>query len=127
MMARWFITLGALNGLAAIGLGAFGAHGLKQILDASAMATYHTAADYHIVHALALLGTGLYARLSTCSYAITVAGWGFVVGMLLFSGSLYLLVLTKVTTLGMVTPVGGLTLILAWGALALAAWTEKTT
>jgi uncharacterized membrane protein YgdD (TMEM256/DUF423 family) len=97
-------------------LGAFGAHALKATLSPEALSVWQTAVQYHFWHALALLATpqlaGAWAR---------AAGWLFVAGVLLFSGSLYALALDAPRALGMVTPLGGLALVLGWLAFAVAA------
>jgi len=125
-MARWFLVLSALNGFLAVALGAFGAHGLKARLSALAdgaerLDWWRTAATYHLAHALAL---GLVALLvlRSAGAALSVAGFSFLAGMLLFSGSLYTMVLTGVRALGAVTPFGGLAFLVGWAALAWAAF-----
>ncbi|HXU42714.1 MAG TPA: DUF423 domain-containing protein [Burkholderiales bacterium] len=97
-------------------LGAFGAHALKTRLDGEALSVWQTAVQYHFWHALALLAT---PRLA--SVWAKAAGWLFVAGVLAFSGSLYALALGAPHALGMVTPLGGLALILGWLAFAVAA------
>ena len=125
-MFRVFLALAALNGFLAVACGAFGAHGLQKRLAAVAdgaqrLEWWRTAATYHLAHALALgLVAVLVAR--SASAALTLAGWAFVVGVLLFSGSLYTMVLTGVRALGAVTPLGGLAFLVGWAALAWAAY-----
>lgn len=102
-------------------LGAFGAHGLEQQLPSNHLDWWQKAVDYQSLHSLSLLATGLLA-LRYPSKALGVAGWSFLLGMLLFSGSLYLLALTGIRTLAMLTPFGGLAFILGWCGLILAAW-----
>ena len=114
-------ALGAANGFAAVALGAIGAHVLKARLTAEQLATFHTAADYHGLHALALLATGL-ACLLLESRRLRAAGFLFLAGILLFSGSLYLLALTGIRWLGVVTPFGGLALLAGWLLLAAGLW-----
>ena len=122
-MDRLFVLLGALSGLISVAAGAFGAHALKQRLDASALSVFETAARYQMYHALALVAVGLLAaRAPSPSPLLTVAGWLFVAGTLLFSGSLYALALSGLRVLGAVTPLGGLAflggwLLVAWVAL----------
>jgi uncharacterized membrane protein YgdD (TMEM256/DUF423 family) len=116
---RLFIRLGALAGFVGVALGAFGAHALRAQLSADHLAAFETGVRYQLVHALALLLVGLLigrrpARLTT------VAGWCFAVGIVLFSGSLYVLTLTGMTAVGIVTPVGGLSFLAGWACLALA-------
>jgi uncharacterized membrane protein YgdD (TMEM256/DUF423 family) len=102
-------------------LGAFGAHGLKTLLDASALEIWDTAVLYQLIHALALLITGGLAG-NPPTKATQVAGIAFGIGILLFSGSLYLLALGGPHLLGPVTPVGGLALIVGWFALFWSQW-----
>ena len=111
------LVLGALNGALAVILGAFGAHGLKARVDDSMLATWATASEYHFYHALALLLAGLLAKAYGVSNLVT-AGWVMFTGMLVFSGSLYILVLTGQKWLGAITPLGGTALIIGWLMLA---------
>jgi uncharacterized membrane protein YgdD (TMEM256/DUF423 family) len=106
-------ALAAASGCSAVLLGAFGAHGLKGI-DPSLLATWNTAAHYHLIHSLALLYV---SRLGGAASSLTYNL--FACGITLFSGSLYLLVLTRIKPLGAVTPIGGLLLAGAWASLAL--------
>lgn len=119
MTERWFAT-GASLGALGVALGAFGAHGLKSRVDASGIAIWETAARYHVIHALALIATA-WACDRWPGASANAAGWLFVAGTLLFSGSLYALTLTGVRALGAITPVGGLCFIAGWVCLALAA------
>jgi len=120
-MARRFLIIGAVSGLLCVILGAFGAHGLANHLPAEHLTWWHKAVDYQALHSLALLICGLLA-LQHRSTPLQLSGWSFVLGMLLFSGSLYLLALTGQRSLGMITPFGGLAFIGGWGCLAFAAW-----
>ena len=118
-MERTFAGLGAVFALVAVALGAFGAHGLRSTLSAADMATFETAARYQMYHALGLLAVAwVYTRWP--GTLVAVAGWLFVAGILVFSGSLYTLVLTGQRWLGAVTPLGGLFFLVGW---ALIAWT----
>lgn len=124
-MARWFLVLSALNGFLAVALGAFGAHGLSRRLATVAdgvqrLDWWRTAASYHLAHALALGVVAVLAQRSA-AVALSVAGSAFVVGIALFSGSLYAMVLTGVRGLGAVTPLGGLAFLVGWAALGWAA------
>ncbi|OYV75177.1 MAG: hypothetical protein B7Z66_13920 [Chromatiales bacterium 21-64-14] len=121
-MARTFLFLGALNGLLAVVLGAFGAHILKARLSADLMAVYHTANEYHFYHALALLLIGIVALQFPESRPLKWAGWLMLVGIVLFSGSLYLLAVTGTRWLGAITPLGGLAFIAGWLLLAIGTW-----
>ncbi|MBS1817271.1 MAG: DUF423 domain-containing protein [Acidobacteria bacterium] len=120
-MDRTFMFVGALMGFVGVGLGAFGAHGLKGRLSPDMLAVFETGVRYQMYHALALLVVGaLMTRLE--GRAIVVAGWSFTAGILIFSGSLYALALTGVTMLGAVTPIGGVAFLAGWVALAIAAF-----
>lgn len=120
-MARRFLVIAALSGMLLVMLGAFGAHALEARLSPGHMIWWQKAVHYQGLHTLALLGVGLLA-LQHPGRALSAAGWLFVAGILLFSGSLYTLALTDLRGLGMVTPFGGTAFITGWVALALAAW-----
>ncbi len=111
---NWLI-LAAVFGASAVAAGAFGAHGLKERVEPALLETWKTGALYHLVHSFALLTLALYAQAT--ERAIGLPGTLFSVGIVLFSGSLYVLVLTGVRGLGAITPVGGLVLIAAWLSL----------
>jgi len=121
-MARIWLTLGAVWGLLTVALGAFGAHGLRGRVADDLLVTWGTGADYLGMHALALLACGLLALHIPGSRLIGAAAWCFVVGSLLFSGSLFALVLTGMRGLGAVTPFGGTLLIAGWALLGIGAW-----
>jgi uncharacterized membrane protein YgdD (TMEM256/DUF423 family) len=116
-MQRTFLALGAVSGALAVVAGAFGAHGLRGRLSPDLLAVFETAARYHMYHALALIAVAAIAtRLP--GRGADAAGWLFVAGTLVFSGSLYLLALGGPRWLGAVTPLGGLCFIGGWVALA---------
>jgi uncharacterized membrane protein YgdD (TMEM256/DUF423 family) len=119
-MGRTFIIAGAISGFLAVAAGAFAAHGLKARLDADRLAVFETAARYEMYHALALVAAGLLAARAG-SWATSLAGWSFIAGTVIFSGSLYALALTGARALGAVTPIGGVAFLAGWGALAIAA------
>ena len=119
-MTRLFVLLAALAGLSGVGLGAFAAHGLRGQLSAEMLAVFQTGVLYQMLHALALLGCGILAR-EWRTLLLSAAGGLFFLGILLFSGSLYLMTLAGLK-LGIVTPIGGLCFMLGWLCLALAAW-----
>jgi uncharacterized membrane protein YgdD (TMEM256/DUF423 family) len=119
-MERIFLVAGAISGAVAVAAGAFGAHALKTRIPADLLAVWQTGAQYHLAHALALLGTGLLAGRAP-GPATTTAGWLFLGGTLLFSGSLYALAVTGIRALGAITPLGGVAFLAGWVALASAA------
>jgi uncharacterized membrane protein YgdD (TMEM256/DUF423 family) len=123
-MDRLFISLGAISAFVAVAAGAFGAHALRERLSASLLDTFQTGATYQMYHALALVGVGLLlARFSVeGSPWLSAAGWLFVAGTVLFSGSLYALALTDTRWLGAITPLGGVAFLLGWLALAIGVW-----
>jgi uncharacterized membrane protein YgdD (TMEM256/DUF423 family) len=114
---RLFFTAGAVLGGLAVGFGAFGAHGLRGTLDANDLATFEVGVRYQMYHALALLAVA-WAASRWDSPAVVWAGWLFVAGIALFSGSLYFLVLTGPRWLGAVTPLGGAAFLAGWALLA---------
>ncbi|AVU73840.1 DUF423 domain-containing protein [Pseudomonas sp. Fig-3] len=120
-MLRSFLMLAAFFGFTGVALGAFAAHGLKNRLSADYLAIFHTGVTYQLVHTLALLGVALLAT-HIPGRIVTWAGISFVIGILLFSGSLYLLTLTGISKLGIITPFGGVAFLIGWLCLGLAAW-----
>lgn len=120
--ARVFLAVGAIAAFLAVAFGAFGAHALRDRLPADLLAIYRTAVEYHFWHALGLLAIGLAAPMLPGDVLVKWAGWTMIVGMLLFSGSLYALALSGVRGLGAVTPIGGVCLLTSWALLAAAAW-----
>ncbi len=110
-------AVAAMNGLLSVAAGAFGSHALREKLSERHLEIFETAARYHMYHALALLAAAwLMSR--TPSATASAAAWCFLIGMILFSGSLYALALTGVGKLGAVTPIGGLSLMIGWLLLA---------
>lgn len=120
-MARLWLLLSAVAGLTGVALGAFAAHGLKQRLSADYLAVFQTGTHYQLIHALALFGVGLLA-LHAPGRLVNLAGGAFALGILLFCGSLYLLTLSGIGKLGMITPLGGVAFLIGWLCLGLAAW-----
>jgi uncharacterized membrane protein YgdD (TMEM256/DUF423 family) len=119
-MDRNFLLLGAVFGFLGVGLGAFGAHGLRGRLTPEMLGVFETGVRYHMYHALALvLVAAIMPRMG--GWLVTTAGWCFAAGIVVFSGSLYALALSGVTVLGAITPIGGLALLAGWACLALAA------
>ena len=125
MNARFCLLIAALALAAAVVLGAFGAHALKGRLAPEMLATYHTAVEYHFWHALGMLGVGVLMSRSPDDSALRWVAWLLVAGLLLFSGSLYLLALTGASWLGAATPLGGVAFIAAWLWLAWWAWRHR--
>ena len=112
--SRVFLILGALNAALAVGFGAFGAHALKARLTETDLDIFQTACQYHFYHALGLLIIGLLVATHPGSGLVKISGWIMFAGIILFSGSLYALVLTQYRWLGAVTPLGGTAFIIAW-------------
>ena len=118
---RLFLLLGSLSGLAGVALGAFAAHGLRARLSAEMLDIFEVGVRYQMYHALGLVAVALaFGRWPRPEFL--VAGWAFVVGTLVFSGSLYVLSLSGIRWLGAVTPIGGLAFLLGWLGLAWGAW-----
>ena len=114
--ARLFLAIGAATGFLTVLLGAFGAHGLRDIISPGLFDAYQTGVQYQGLHALALLVTGLLMERRE-HIELRWAGWAFSSGILLFCGSLYLMAAIDIRWLGMVTPFGGLAFLLGWGLL----------
>ena len=112
------ITLGAFNAFIAVAAGAFAAHGLKEILSPEYLETFRTAADYQMKHGLGLLLIGILNRQNNNLFNL-IAAIIMLAGIVLFSGSLYLLTLTGIKWLGIVTPFGGLCFLIAWLTLGI--------
>ena len=136
--ARFWLTTGAIFAGLGVALGAYAAHGLEDVLKSvyaesdkrliaglevpatwKYLQDFKTAAEYQLTHALALLAVGLLAR-DRSPRLLTVAGWSFLGGIVLFSGSLYVLVITGVRVLGAITPIGGVLFLIGWASLAVA-------
>ncbi|MCB8928767.1 MAG: DUF423 domain-containing protein [Ardenticatenaceae bacterium] len=122
-MSKLFIILGAAFMMLGVGAGAFGAHGLSSYFEKfpDMAATYDTAVRYHVYHALGLFAAAWLAD----KYPVSLTTWGgylLVAGIVIFSGSLYLLVFTRQSWLGAITPIGGVAFIAGWACLLLAAW-----
>ena len=105
------------NGFLVVLLGAFGTHGLENLLSPESLATWNTAVQYHMFHAAALFGTGLLIENHPGIPLLSRSAILFLIGIVLFSGSLYLLALTGFSILGMITPLGGLAFLGGWGCL----------
>jgi uncharacterized membrane protein YgdD (TMEM256/DUF423 family) len=117
-MANTFLLIGSLVGFLGVAAGAFGAHGLRSRLSPEMLAVFETAVRYQMYHVFALLITAaVMARLGDARLLV-IAGWSFITGIVLFSGSLYALALTGVSGLGAITPLGGLAFLVGWACLA---------
>ncbi|MGH6960523.1 MAG: DUF423 domain-containing protein [Dongiaceae bacterium] len=119
-MGPWLVAAG-VNGLMAIAMGAFAAHGLRSALDADALGWIDTGSRYQMWHALALFGVALLVRSQPSRHRrlLQAIGGAFLAGVVLFAGSLYLLALTRVQALGWITPFGGIALMAGWLGLVL--------
>lgn len=116
-----FIILGAINAFLAVALGAFGAHGLEGKLEPKYLETWKTGVTYQMFHATGLLIIGLMLGKLPANSLLSWSGWLMFIGIILFSGSLYVLSVTKISILGAVTPFGGLAFLAAWVLLIVAA------
>lgn len=117
----FFLRTAAFLGAGAVALGAFGAHGLKNRLSPDLLTIFEVGVRYHMYHALALLALALAPHTLWTSAATTTAAWSWLVSILIFSGSLYLLAILDIRWLGAITPIGGVAFIIGWLALILAA------
>ena len=113
-MAKLFLALGCINAMLVVLIGAFGAHALKARLTVENMAIFQTGVQYHFYHAVGLILLGLIALQIPITPYLRWSGWLMLVGIILFSGSLYALSITNIRWLGMITPLGGTAFILAW-------------
>ncbi|MGG3476307.1 DUF423 domain-containing protein [Peribacillus frigoritolerans] len=118
---KLFIILGALNGFIAVALGAFGAHGLEGKIPDKYLETWQTAVQYQMFHAVGLLVIGLLAG-KIASPLINWSGWLMLIGIILFSGSLFVLSVTQIKVLGAITPLGGISFLVAWVLMIIAAY-----
>lgn len=112
--------IGALGAALAVGLGAFGAHGLEGTLSDKMMSNYQTGVQYQMFHTLGILIVGTLAAYTGDSSALTWSGWLLLFGIVIFSGSLYVMALTGMTWLGAITPIGGVSFIIGWVLLVVA-------
>lgn len=121
-MHRIFLLLGAAAGFLGVAMGAFGAHGLRATLDDYHLAVYRTGVDYQMWHALGLALIGVMLRQFPGMRLLATAGWFIFAGIVLFSGSLYILSIGGIRWLGWITPFGGMAFLVGWFLLGLAAW-----
>ena len=125
-MTQLFLTIAAIFGGLSVAGGAFGAHALREKISDRFLEIFETAARYQMYHALALLLVAiLISRWENPPIILLVSGWLFIIGVVIFSGSLYTLSLTGIKSWGAVAPLGGLALMIGWGALAFASTTIK--
>lgn len=125
-MTRIFLGIAAILGGISVAAGAFGAHALKEKLSEQAISIFETAARYQMYHALALLLVALLlSRAETAQSTLIAAGFSFIAGVVIFSGSLYALSFTGIKWLGAITPVGGVGFLVGWGCLAIASFSFK--
>jgi len=118
-MANTFLFIGSLAGFLGVAAGAFGAHGLRSRLSPEMLAVFETAVRYQMYHVFALLVTAAVIGRAGDARLLTIAGWSFISGMVLFSGSLYALALTGASGLGAMTPLGGVAFLVGWACLAI--------
>ncbi len=118
--ARLFLLIGAINMLLAVIFGAFGAHALRNRLDAALLDIYHTGNEYHFYHAIGLLVIGAVASHVSAEGWLKASGWMMFAGTLVFCGSLYLLSILNLSWLGMITPIGGFLFLFSWASLCVA-------
>lgn len=119
MSGMTWVRIGAILAAGAVAAGAFGAHALRERLDARSLDIFETAARYQMYHALAIIAVGM-IEAAGARGSIRLAGWAFSLGIVLFSGSLYALSVTGIKKLGMITPIGGLLFLIGWLLLAAA-------
>jgi uncharacterized membrane protein YgdD (TMEM256/DUF423 family) len=124
-MYKLFVSLGAIFGGLAVIIGAFATHSLRHTLTPDAIALLETGVRYQIIHALALIAVGILGlQRKEPTLILNVAGISFLVGICLFAGSLYVLAFQSLVWVGLITPIGGLALIVGWGCLAIAPWQQ---
>lgn len=124
-MTQFWMALAGVYGAVGVALGAFGAHGLRARVTPERLAVWHTATEYHLIHAVVLLGLALWLRVTPQAPMVSAAAACFAAGVLVFSGSLYVLVLADLRWLGAVTPLGGVLLIIGWVLIAVAAFRQS--
>ncbi|MBD2201987.1 DUF423 domain-containing protein [Calothrix sp. FACHB-1219] len=125
-MTQIFLSIAALFGGLSVAAGAFGAHALRDKISERSLEIFDTGAKYQMYHAIALLLVGiLLSRTESPPSTLIASGWLFILGIAIFSGSLYALSLTGIKSLGAIAPLGGAAFIAGWGALAFAAWNLK--
>ena len=121
-MTKLFLMVGTIGGFLSVALGAFAAHALKELLTEQLLATFRTAVEYQFFHSLGLILIALVLSQKPEVKFLKVAGIAMITGILLFSGSLYILAFTGLTSFGIITPFGGLAFLIAWLYFSLAVW-----
>lgn len=124
-MFRNFLMLGSLNAFLAVALGAFGAHVLKARLSTDMLAVFQTGVQYQMYHALALILIAVLSKQFPNNSSFNRSGWLFLVGIVLFSGSLYALSLSGIKVLGAITPLGGIAFLVGWFLLFWGAYKQN--
>lgn len=125
-MTQIFISIAAILGGLSVASGAFASHALREKISERSLEIFETGARYQMYHALALLLVALLlSRTETPPFTLVASGWLFIIGVAIFSGSLYALSITGIKILGAITPLGGAAFLAGWGALAVAAWSLK--
>ncbi|RXT04890.1 DUF423 domain-containing protein [Ammoniphilus sp. CFH 90114] len=122
MIGKTFIIIGAINAFLTVAIGAFGAHGLKGKITDDLLTIYQTGVQYHMFHSLGLIAVGILASKMASTAMLTWSGWAMLIGIILFSGSLYVLSLSGIRVLGAITPFGGVAFLIGWALLAIAAY-----
>ena len=125
-MSKLFLILGSINAATAVTMGAFGAHSLKTKISQDMLSVFQTAVQYHFYHSLGLLIIGLLTIYFKPEKYLKIAGWIMFIGIILFSGSLYILSTTGTRWLGIITPVGGIAFIISWIYIAIAVWKRSS-
>lgn len=121
-MSKIFVLFAAVSGFLSVALGAFGAHALKNRLDSHYLEVWSTAVSYQMYHSLALFLVAVLMMKWPQTPLLNFSGYGFCIGVVIFSGSLYVLCLTGTKWLGAITPIGGVAFLVGWACLAYAAW-----
>ncbi len=122
MLFKLFLIIGSINMALAVGLGAFGAHGLQGKITERMLEIYQTSVQYHMIHAIGILIIALAADRFGHPTILAWAGWTMLLGIIFFSGSLYILSTSGVKILGAITPIGGILFMVGWALLAIAAF-----
>ena len=126
-MSKLFLILGSINAATAVSMGAFGAHSLKTKISEDMLSVFQTAVQYHFFHSLGLMIIGVLIISIKPEKYLGVAGWMMFIGIILFSGSLYVLSTTTTRWIGIITPFGGLAFIISWLLIAISVWKWSST